>query len=75
MSPEEKARELVRNYFDKLSDTLSDRYSRLLAKECAVVAVDEILENFGTLTGGSQHYAAQCTIEFYEEVKIQIIKL
>ena len=44
-------------------------------KQCALIAVDEILENFGTLTEGKQHYAAYYTIKFYQQVKIEIEKL
>jgi hypothetical protein len=42
------------------------------ATVCALIAVDEILENFGTLTEGKEHYAAYCTIQFYQEVKQEI---
>jgi hypothetical protein len=45
------------------------------AKQCALILVDEILKNFGTLTEGKQHYAAYCTIKFYQEVKQEIEKI
>ena len=37
--------------------------------------IEEILNNFGTLTEGKQHYAAYCTIKFYQEVKQEIEKI
>ena len=58
----EKAKELV---FKKFG----------CSKQYALIAVDEILQNFGTLTEGKQHYAAHCTIQFYEQVKQEIEKL
>ena len=43
-----------------------------MTKQYALFLVDEILKNFGTLTEGKQHYAAHCTIQFYEQVKQEI---
>jgi hypothetical protein len=68
MTPKEKAEELV----DKFIKTNGNAF---FAKECALIAVDEILNNFGTLTEGKQHYAAYSTIKFYEQVKQEIEKL
>jgi hypothetical protein len=68
MTPREKAVELVHKF------AMENKYYER-AKQCALIHVDEILENFGTLTEGKQHYAAHCTIQFYEQVKQEIEKL
>ena len=67
LTPQGKARELAMR-FDRHGETDN-------AKQCALIAVDEILNNFGTLTEGKQHYAACYTINFYEQVKTEIEKL
>ena len=82
-NPKEKAKELVDRYVNTLIPIMPDddsiyfvsevRY--IAAKQCALIAVDEILVNFGTLTEGKQHYAANCTIVFYEQVKEEIKRL
>jgi hypothetical protein len=66
-SPKEKAIELV-NKFSTVG--LQQREEGIA---CALIAVDEILENFGTLTEGKDHYCAYLTTEYYEEVKQEIL--
>jgi len=62
-----KARELV----DKFSNVpLLDSYE---AKQCALIAVDEILENFGGTS--KKHLCSYLIFEFYEDVKQEIEKL
>ena len=85
ISPEEKkANELI-SKFKNASFNCTDcdmpycdvpctRLSISEAKECALIVVDEILNNFGTLTEGKEHYAACSTIKFYEKVKEEIKK-
>jgi hypothetical protein len=69
MTPKEKAEELFAKYLDSTSITLSG------AKRCALIAVDEILENFGLRVNGKDHYCGKYTIEFYQEVRKEIEKL
>jgi hypothetical protein len=69
MTPQEKAIELV-NKFSTVG--LQQREEGIA---CAIIAVDEILENFGTLTEGKGHYCAYLTTEYYEQVKEEIQKL
>ena len=69
MTPQEKAIELV-NKFSTVG--LQQREEGIA---CAIIAVDEILENFGTLTEGKDHYCAYLTTEYYEQVKEEIQKL
>lgn len=65
MTPKEKAEELIDNFIEINGNSF-------FAIECSIRCVNEILENFGTLTEGKQHYAAHCTIKFYEEVQQEI---
>jgi hypothetical protein len=69
MMPKDKAIELV-NKFSTVG--LQQREEGIA---CALIAVDEILENFGTLTEGKDHYCAYLTTEYYEQVKEEIQKL
>lgn len=68
MTPKEKANELV----DKFIQTNGNAF---FAKECALIAVDNILNNFGSLTDGKSHYCDYATIKYYEQVKEEIQKL
>jgi hypothetical protein len=70
LTPQEKAEELI-NDFMEYSDS-ADEYG--FAKKCALRCVNEILENFGTITQGKDHFAAYLTIQYYEEVKKEILK-
>ena len=56
----------------KIEDITSSSFT---AKQCALIAVDEILYNFGYLTDGKQHYCAYEAIEYYQEVKQEIQNL
>jgi len=82
MSPKEKAVLLVASMSfskakvaDYVTGEMVDIPGNIYAKQCALIHVDEILQNFGTLTEGKQHYAAHCTIQFYKQVKQEIEKL
>jgi hypothetical protein len=68
MTPKEKAEEIYTK-FVRMESHCDD------AQECALVAVDEILNNFGNLTDGKQHYCAYSTIQYYKEVREEIEKL
>jgi hypothetical protein len=85
MTPKEKADELVKKMYNTehcgIEHFPNKRYcdctemNLYQAKQCALMTVDEILENFGTLTEGKKHYAAYCTIKFYQEVKKEILNV
>lgn len=84
MTPKEKAIELCHKFYLVNSETVelnTGEYDIVFsldqrdAKQCALVAVDEILGNFGNLTDGKQHYCAYSTIQYYKEVKEEIEKL
>ena len=68
MTPKEKAEELHVEYWHLTNDAR-------LAKQCALIAVDEIINNFGLFSEGKKHYCSYNTIEYYEQVKIEIQNL
>lgn len=73
LTPKEKAEELINSYRNSIMSFLSDRMKDENAKKCALIAVNEILENFGLLTAGKDHYCAHLTTKYYEEVKQEIL--
>ena len=70
MTPKEKAKELVDKMLESLYDNGSLSFKRILydkAKQCAIIAVDEVLDNLEDHTGKD--------IKFYNQVKQKIEKL
>lgn len=65
MTPQEKAKELVYKYFN-----LTDHMQFEEAKQCALIAVDEILN-----AGAMYFEDATVFLNYYEEVKQEIEKL
>lgn len=70
MTPKEKAKELVHKY--DLMQTYIYGFSLNDAKQCALIAVDDILEILYSLKLGN---ALSEEIEYYEQVKQEIINL
>jgi hypothetical protein len=70
MTPQEKAKELVGNFcnVEFLKDYEGMDYE--LAKECALIAVDEILNSRPRITESQLEYQY-----YWEKVKIEIEKL
>lgn len=77
MTPKEKAEELVIKMYNVDSidyfDELSMQYKH--AKQCAIIAVDEIINNFWERTNGQMFYTEYRAVEYYQEVKKEIEKL
>jgi hypothetical protein len=71
MTPKEKAKKLVDNFF---IEEIKYYENKNTAKQCALIAVDEILQNFGQLTEGANFYTSYNTIKFYQEVKHELTK-
>jgi len=69
MTSKEKAKELINKYF-KQSDLLYEDLTWIQAKECALIAVDEIINN---LVYSPTDYGASIT--FWKQVKKEIEKL
>jgi hypothetical protein len=59
---------------DELGEDVEIYWDKL-AKQTAVISVDEILKSFGTLTNGNVFYTTFNAIEYYQEVKQEIINL
>ena len=74
ISPQEKAEELVdQMYYQIFDQRTPDTWEK--SKKCALIAVDNILNNFGTLTDGKSHYCDYAAIKYYEDVKQEIENL
>ena len=71
-TPKEKAEELVKKFYEVETTDYELGIDRVMAKECAIIACDEILNNFGLLANGKHHYATYSTIVFYTKVKQEI---
>ena len=74
MTPKEKAEELVEKYMphiagaDRYNTTLGI-YNKDIAKQCALIAVDEIIESV------NDEHVSDIFIEFWEDVKTEIENL
>ena len=68
------AKRLIRDFYTWGINKEGQSLSMYECRELTLKVVDEILENFGQLTEGKEHYAAYCTIQFYQEVKKEIEK-
>lgn len=79
MTPKEKAVELVDSFRIILIQSDTDAGEEIIcttiAKQCALIAVDEILNNFGLVSESYIFYTNSDTRSFYEEVKEEIEKL
>ena len=85
MTPKEKARELVDKFYqttphetwinEPLGEFMETYTAWGQAKQCALIAVDEIINNFGLFSEGKKHYCSYNTIEYYKQVKIEIENL
>jgi len=72
MTPQEKAQDLIDKYQDNILSFLNDKMKKENAKRCALIAVDEILNTFGTLTNGARFYTGYDAIRYYNEVRKEI---
>ncbi len=66
MTPKEKAKEI----FDKYMFFKNNDDSIRFARKCALICVDEILKNYY-----KKHYVVGKNIDYWNEVKTEIIKL
>lgn len=74
MTPQEQAEELVdQMYYQIFDQRTPDTWNK--SKQCALVAVDNILNKFGALTDGKSHYCDYAAIKYYTQVKEAIEKL
>lgn len=74
MTPKEKAEELVGKFRDKIISFLSDNMKDSNAKQCALIAVDEIIQLLDHTPLIDDDYAEHI-INYWNEVKQEIEKL
>jgi hypothetical protein len=70
MTPKEKAEELVRKYYSFGLNNPAQSFSWYECKQCALIAVDEILRSHHNLYGVNNKQ-----VKFYSEVQQEIEKL
>jgi hypothetical protein len=70
MEPKEKAQELYWKYYQKVADS---SYPEDLSKQCALIAVDEVLYCLNMNHDNVYFYNPE--YEYYKEVKQEIEKL
>ena len=74
MTPKEKAEELFAKYaFLTISDMSDENFNQ--TKQCALVAVDEVLNNFGLTANGQTFFTEHRAVQYYQEVKQEIENL
>ena len=73
MTPQEKAKELFKKYY-RDSDLLVEDLSYIQAKECALIAVEEII-NANGLHPNDTDYDYNKAEVYWQEVKTEIEKL
>jgi hypothetical protein len=74
MTPKEKAEELVKKMYAVHSNSASD-ITLMFAKQCALIAVDEICEILEDNGFSFIEYHDRTTIEYWLQVKEEIEKL
>jgi len=75
MTPQEKAEELVRKYYSFGLNNPAQSFSWHECKQCALIAVDEILEaKTKILNKGDGWQLVECNI-YWKEVKTEIQNL
>jgi len=78
MNPKEKAEELINKFKPLCGGYNGGKINKNFAKQCALIAVEEILSNnCGTNTDGQQAYKEEiyCDEYFWHDVKKEIEKL
>jgi len=71
MTPKEKAEELVLRYL-RIDNNTKEWFNSHIAKQCALIAVDEILNTLYSIPFGN---ALDNELEYWNEVKQEIEKL
>ena len=75
MTPKEKAKELFDKYYLVCQEFTEEIQCSIQAKQCALIAVDEILDNFGLVCNGQTFYTEYRAFDYYSEVKQEIKQL
>lgn len=74
MTPKEKAEELFNKYRNTIMSFLSDNMKDYNAQQCALIAVDEILQELDHLPFNDQDFGT-FKMKYWQEVKKEIEKL
>jgi hypothetical protein len=69
-TPKEKAKYLFSSYLYEFNEDFKNRW---LAKQCALIAVDEVIENLVELSNGEFTFIHN--VEYWQEVKQEIQNL
>jgi hypothetical protein len=72
MTPREKAIDLYNKFYDLATVVIEIRVKKYVTKQCALIAVDEIISEFGT------YYKVNIDdkyVSYWQEVKQEIEKL
>ena len=75
MTPKDKAVELVWKYYHNIEHTISDEYASKdweIAKQCAIIAVDEILNIYQIKNAAFEFYELR---NYWQDVKQELEKL
>jgi hypothetical protein len=72
MTPKEKAEQLVHRMMYKIQWQKEKYHTLMEAKDCALIAVDELLNNF--LSNRTTEYGRE-RYNFWQQVKLEIEKL
>ncbi len=81
MTPKEKAQELFDKYYIICQEFTQEIQCGIQAKQCAIIAVDELIKNQEKITKNINRYLSIANIEiqdtgsFWQEVKHEISKL
>lgn len=75
MTAKEKAKELVENIRLNVLDYEGCSINEHKAKQCAKIAVEEILKSFGLRANGQEFYTEYRAVEFYQNVLNEIDNL
>jgi hypothetical protein len=75
MTPKEKAEQLIFKYEKSLFNYFTTDEEYVICVNCALIAVDEIINSFGLKTDDKKFYTSYDAIKYYQEVKQEIEKL
>lgn len=73
MAPKEKAEEVVRKYYSFGLNNPAQSFSWYECKQCALIAVDEVIENLVDLSNVEFVFIYQ--VDYWKEVQQEIEKL
>jgi hypothetical protein len=72
MTPKEKAKELYNKYWTLIAYKIEGSVGRLVIKQCALIAVNEILK---AVDNPDETYLMKHSVNYWTEVKQEIEKL